>query len=84
MTRDATSRYDLLVAAEAGLCSVTGNEAGEARIGVSACDILAGLNGYAAVLRALHARARTGEGASISVSLFDAAAEVMAVPYAAG
>mmetsp|Transcript_16043 Transcript_16043/g.51182 ORF Transcript_16043/g.51182 Transcript_16043/m.51182 type:complete len:211 (+) Transcript_16043:696-1328(+) len=39
------------------------------------------MNGYAAVLQGLLAREQSGEGASLKVSLFDSAAELMAVPY---
>jgi formyl-CoA transferase len=72
--------YDLLVQAETGLASVTGGPEGPARVGVSVCDIAAGMNAYEAVLEAVIARGRTGEGAAISVSLFDAMAEWMTVP----
>ena len=38
------------------------------------------MNAYEAMLEALIARGRTGEGAAISVSLFDAMADWMTVP----
>ena len=72
--------YDLLVQAEAGLASVTGSAEAPARVGVSVADIAAGLNAYEAILEALIARGRSGEGADIRVSLFDALAEWMTVP----
>lgn len=72
--------YDLIVQAEAGLCSITGNEAGPARVGVSVCDIAAGMAAHNAILQALFHRERTGEGTSIQVSLFDAVADWMNVP----
>jgi formyl-CoA transferase len=72
--------YDLLVQAEAGLASVTGGPEGPARVGVSVCDIAAGMNAYEAILEALIARGRSGEGAEISVSMFDAMADWMTVP----
>jgi itaconate CoA-transferase len=72
--------YDLLIQAEVGLASITGGPSEPARVGVSVCDIGAGLNAYAAVLEALIARGRTGEGAALSVSLFDAMADWMATP----
>ena len=72
--------YDLLIQAESGVSSVTGGPAAPARVGVSIVDIAAGLNAYQAILEALLARARTGEGAEISVSMFDAMAEWMTVP----
>ena len=48
--------YDLLVQAETGLCSVTGNADAPARVGVSVCDIAAGMNAHAAILEALQSR----------------------------
>ena len=72
--------YDLLIQAETGLASLTGPPEAPGRVGVSVSDIAAGLNAYAAILEALYARERTGTGAVLSVSLFDATAEWMAVP----
>jgi formyl-CoA transferase len=72
--------YDLLIQAEVGLASVTGGPNEPARVGVSVCDIGAGMNAYEAILEALIARGPTGEGAELSVSLFDAMADWMTVP----
>src|SRR5690348_15261470 len=72
--------YDLLIQAETGLAEITGPPEAAGRVGVSVSDIAAGLNAYAAILEALLARGRSGEGAELSVSLFDATAEWMAVP----
>jgi len=72
--------YDLLVAAEAGLCAVTGSPDEPGRVGVSICDIAAGMNGYAAILQGLYEREKTGKGSGYKVSLFDTVAEVMNVP----
>ncbi len=69
-----------MIQAETGLASVTGGPEGPARVGVSVTDIAAGMNAYEAVLEALIARGRTGEGQAVSVSLFDAMADWMAVP----
>jgi itaconate CoA-transferase len=76
--------YDLLIQAESGVASVTGDPEGPARVGVSIVDIAAGLNACEAILEALIARGRTGEGAEISVSMFDAMAEWMTVPLLHG
>jgi crotonobetainyl-CoA:carnitine CoA-transferase CaiB-like acyl-CoA transferase len=73
--------YDLLVQAETGLCYVTGNAAGPARVGVSVCDIAAGMYAHAAILQALYARRTTGQGRVIKVSLFSGMADWMNVPY---
>jgi itaconate CoA-transferase len=72
--------YDMLIQAEAGVASVTGGPEAPARVGVSVCDIAAGMNAYEAVLEALIRRGKTGEGAAISVSMFDGMAEWMATP----
>jgi itaconate CoA-transferase len=72
--------YDLLIQAEAGLADVTGGPEAPARVGVSVVDIAAGMNAYEAILEALIARARTGEGAEISIAMFDAMADWMTVP----
>jgi len=72
--------YDLLIQAETGLASVTGRPEGPGRVGVSVCDIAAGMYAYEAVLEALILRGRTGRGSGIEVSLFDALAAWMSVP----
>jgi crotonobetainyl-CoA:carnitine CoA-transferase CaiB-like acyl-CoA transferase len=73
--------YDLIVQAETGLCSITGTPESAARVGVSVCDIAAGMTAHAAILQALFARERTGQGRQIEVSLFDALADWLNVPY---
>jgi crotonobetainyl-CoA:carnitine CoA-transferase CaiB-like acyl-CoA transferase len=73
--------YDLLVQAESGLVAVSGAPGAWGRIGVSICDIAAGMNALIGIQQALLQRERTGRGSSIKVSLFDSAAELMAVPY---
>src|SRR5215470_5177443 len=72
--------YDLLIQAEVGLAHVTGGPEAPARVGVSVVDVGTGMTAYAAILEALIMRARTGEGASLSVSLFDTMADWMTVP----
>ena len=69
--------YDLLVQAESGLVAVSGG----GRIGISLCDIGAGITAYTGILEALIARSNTGKGSTVKVSLFDVAAEWMSVPY---
>jgi itaconate CoA-transferase len=72
--------YDLLVQADSGLSSVTGGPEAPARVGVSVVDVGTGMYAYQAILEALIARGRTGEGAAITVSMFDAMADWMTVP----
>lgn len=72
--------YDLLIQAESGLCSVTGGAEAASRVGISVVDISTGATAHAAILEALFARSRTGQGADIRVSMFDVMADWMAVP----
>ncbi|SCA57522.1 conserved hypothetical protein [Candidatus Terasakiella magnetica] len=72
--------YDLLVQAETGLCSLTGVPEAPGRVGVSVCDIAAGMNAYQSVLEAIIQRGVTGKGCGLSVSLFDGMADWMTVP----
>jgi itaconate CoA-transferase len=75
----ARKSYDMLIQAESGLASITGT-AEPARVGVSVCDIASGMNAYEAILEALINRQRTGAGAELAISMFDAMADWMAVP----
>ncbi len=72
--------YDFLVQCEAGIAAVTGTPDEPARVGVSACDIGAGLNAHGAILEALYARGQSGAGDGIAISLFDGMADWMNVP----
>ena len=71
--------YDMLIQAESGLASITGTSE-PSRVGVSVVDIASGMNAYQAILEALIARGRTGAGAALSISMFDAMADWMTVP----
>lgn len=73
--------YDLLVQCESGLAGISGAPEACGRIGVSICDIGAGMNATIAVLSALALRERTGCGSGVSVSLFDGVADWMSTPY---
>ncbi|MBL4919115.1 CaiB/BaiF CoA transferase family protein [Szabonella alba] len=72
--------YDLLIQAESGLCSVTGGPDGAARVGISIVDIATGATAHAAILEALIRRGITGQGAQISISMFDVMADWLTVP----
>jgi crotonobetainyl-CoA:carnitine CoA-transferase CaiB-like acyl-CoA transferase len=72
--------YDLLVQCEAGLVSITGTPETPAKVGISAADIAAGMYAYTGILTALLRRHRTGEGATIEVSMLEALAEWMGYP----
>jgi crotonobetainyl-CoA:carnitine CoA-transferase CaiB-like acyl-CoA transferase len=63
---------DLVVQAESGMISVTGEPGGRGvRAGVSIADITAGMYAAFGVLAALHARAATGRGQFIDVSMLE-------------
>ena len=72
--------YDLLVQSEAGLVSITGTPDTPSKVGISIADIAAGMYAFSGILAALLRRERTGEGAVVEVSLFDALAEWMGYP----
>jgi itaconate CoA-transferase len=72
--------YDLLVQCEAGLVSITGTPDTPSKVGVSIADIACGMYAYSGILAALLRRGRTGEGATIEISLFEALAEWMGFP----
>lgn len=73
--------YDLLVQAESGLISISGGPGEMGRIGVSLCDIGAGVTAYTGILEALIRRGKTHQGGHVDVSLFGVAAEWMSVPF---
>ena len=72
--------YDLLIQAESGLASITGGPEGPSRVGVSIVDVATGATAHAAILEALIARARSGKGADIRISMFDVMADWLTVP----
>ncbi|UMG91058.1 CoA transferase [Nocardioides sp. TF02-7] len=76
----AKKAYDLLVQCESGLLSVTGPAEEPAKVGISVVDIATGMYAYSGVLAALLRRARTGDGATLHVSMLDAIGEWMMQP----
>jgi itaconate CoA-transferase len=72
--------YDLLVQCEVGLVSITGTPETPSKVGLPAADIAAGMYAYSGILSALFRRERTGEGATLEVSMLEALAEWMGFP----
>ncbi len=71
--------YDLMAQALGGLISVTGERDGSGvKVGVPVVDMFAGLHAAVAVAAALVDRTKSGEGATIEVSLMDSAAALLA------
>jgi crotonobetainyl-CoA:carnitine CoA-transferase CaiB-like acyl-CoA transferase len=64
--------YDFMIQAMGGLMSFTGEPNGEPmKVGVAVADLFAGQNAVIAILAALQARAQTGKGQHVDISLFD-------------
>jgi crotonobetainyl-CoA:carnitine CoA-transferase CaiB-like acyl-CoA transferase len=72
--------YDMLVQAESGLISITGTPETATKTGIPTSDIAAGMYACTAVVSALLRRSRTGDGATIDVSMFDATVEWLGHP----
>ncbi|MDX1583475.1 MAG: CoA transferase [Thermoanaerobaculia bacterium] len=63
--------FDLLAQAAGGLMAITGEPDGRPmKVGVALADVLTAHYAHGAILHSLYARERTGEGASIELSLF--------------
>ncbi|WCK56350.1 CaiB/BaiF CoA-transferase family protein [Aneurinibacillus sp. Ricciae_BoGa-3] len=77
--------YDLLIQCEAGVVSITGTEETPSKTGISIADICAGMYAYSGILTALLARAKSGKGTILEVSMLEALGEWMGYPmYYAG
>jgi crotonobetainyl-CoA:carnitine CoA-transferase CaiB-like acyl-CoA transferase len=64
--------YDVIVQAVGGLMGITGESGGPpVKVGVAMTDICTALYAHGAILAALYARDRTGEGQRIDVSLLE-------------
>ncbi|MGI9157827.1 MAG: CaiB/BaiF CoA transferase family protein, partial [Marmoricola sp.] len=72
--------YDLLVQCEAGLVSISGSADEPAKVGISVADIAAGMYAYTGVLTALLRKGRTGQGATVEISMLEALGEWMGFP----
>ncbi|WP_033294624.1 CaiB/BaiF CoA transferase family protein [Amycolatopsis jejuensis] len=75
--REQRKAYDMLVQAEAGLIGITGTPDTPVKTGIPTSDIASGMYCAQAVLAALLRRWRTGEGATVEVSMFEATVEWM-------
>lgn len=72
--------YDLLVQCEAGLLSITGSEDAPAKAGIPVADIAAGMYAFSSILAALLRRGRTGEGATLDITMLESLGEWMGFP----
>jgi itaconate CoA-transferase len=72
--------YDFLIQCETGLAAITGGQEEPSRVGVSLCDIAAGMYAVQGITQALLQREKTGKGTGLQISLFDALSDWMSVP----
>ena len=72
--------YDLLVQCETGMLSVTGTPDAPSKAGIPVADIAAGMYAFSSILAALIRRQRTGEGATLDITMFEALGEWMGFP----
>ncbi|MEI9996294.1 MAG: CaiB/BaiF CoA-transferase family protein [Rhizomicrobium sp.] len=75
--------YDYVIQGMGGLMSITGQKDGEPgaepmKVGVAVSDLVTGLYSAIAILAAVIHQARTGEGQSIDMALFDSQAAALA------
>src|SRR5215471_6442574 len=67
--------YDLLVQSETGVLSITGTPETPSKVGISIADIATGMYAYSGILTALLQREKSGKGARVEVTMFEALAE---------
>ncbi|MEQ1946632.1 MAG: CaiB/BaiF CoA-transferase family protein [Bryobacteraceae bacterium] len=67
--------YDLLVQAESGVVSLTGNAQAAAKVGISIADIASGFYAYSSIMAALFHRMQTGKGDRIDISMLECLTE---------
>jgi crotonobetainyl-CoA:carnitine CoA-transferase CaiB-like acyl-CoA transferase len=75
--------YDLMVQAMSGMMSITGKPSdapggGPQRVGVALIDVFTGVYATTAILAAIEARHRTGQGQHIDMSLLDVGMAILA------
>ncbi len=74
---------DLILQAESGMISVTGEEGGRGvRAGVSIADLTAGMNATIGILMALRARDVSGEGQEVDVSMLEGQLSLLGITLA--
>ena len=72
--------YDLLVQSETGVLSITGTPDTPSKVGMSIADIATGMYAYSGILTALFQREKSGRGARVEVTMFEALGEWMSYP----
>ena len=76
--------YDLMIQAMGGMMSITGaTDGGPTRVGVALIDVMTGVYACSAILAAVEARHRSGEGQHIDMALLDVGMALLANQAAA-
>jgi len=71
--------YDALIQAMGGIMSITGEPGGEPmKVGLSICDLTAGMHGTIGILAALRHKTNTGEGQHVDISMLDVTTALLA------
>jgi len=71
--------YDALVQAMGGIMSITGEPEGEPmKVGLSICDLTAGMHGSIGILAALRHKMVTGVGQHVDISMLDVSTAILA------
>ena len=71
--------YDVVAQAESGLMAISGEQGGQPlKFGVAIVDLATGMNSVQAILAALIARGKTGEGQFIDMALLDTGIALLA------
>ena len=75
---------DLILQAESGMISVTGEPGGRGvRCGVSIADLTAGMNATMGILMALRVKEKTGEGQAVDVSMLEGQMSLLGITIGA-
>jgi CoA:oxalate CoA-transferase len=70
--------YDTVIQAVSGIMDGTGWPDGSpTRVGTSVSDIIAGIFGYCAIVTALYARERSGQGTTVDIAMLDSTFSLM-------
>jgi crotonobetainyl-CoA:carnitine CoA-transferase CaiB-like acyl-CoA transferase len=71
--------YDVVAQAESGLMAISGEQGGQPlKFGIAIVDLATGMNSVQAILAALIARGKTGEGQFIDMALLDSGVALLA------
>merc|ERR1711870_163201 len=71
--------YDMLIQAMGGIMSITGEPEGQPmKVGISMCDLTAGLHAVVGILAAIRHKSVTGQGQQIDISMLDVTVAMLA------